>query len=362
MVEPSDLPEGTHPTRRTVLGGLLAGGTLLGLGLPLTACDYFPTTEGAWESVDPATKGWNPTKLEEALTWAGDHASKGVVILLEGRILAERYWAGLSRTWQTDVFSVQKSVSALLAIIAQEKELLGFDTPVAAYLGTGWSNATVAKEAPITIRHLLMMTSGLTEDLTFSTAPNGEWRYNSNAYYCLNKVLAKVADLPIDTLCHQWLTDRIGCAHNHWAKRGSMIDPKGDTIMALQCSPLDLARIGLLVLQRGAWAGTQIIPAAAIDAALSPSQTKNPSYGQLWWLNGQTSYTNAAGTKVSGSIIPSAPADLRCALGFADQKIYVSPSKKLVVTRLGEKGSTDPAETIGGFDNPFWQRLAAAMP
>ena len=361
MAEIVDPADGSGISRRRVLGGLLAGGTLLGLGLPLTGCTFIPTTDATWATVDPASAGWNPTKLEAALTYAGDHASWGVAILLDGRILAERYW-GKNRAWQTDVFSVQKSVSALLAIIAKDKGLLDFDTSVATYLGAGWSNATTAQEAPITVRHLLTMSSGLKDDLTRATAPNGEWRYNSNAYYCLNKVLAKVSGSSMDALCHQWLTDRIGCSHNHWALRGATVDPKGDPIEAFQSSVLDLARIGLLVHQRGSWNGTQIVPAAPLDAALVPSQSRNPSYGQLWWLNGQASYINPAGTSFSGPIVPSAPADLRCALGFADQKIYVSPAKKLVVVRLGEKGSTDAGDSIGGFDEPFWQRITAAMP
>jgi CubicO group peptidase (beta-lactamase class C family) len=327
----------------------------------LTGCTFIPTTDASWATVDPASAGWDPTKLEAALTFAGEHATWGLAILLDGKILAERYW-GKNRSWQTDVFSVQKSVSALLTIIAQEKGLLDFDTRVSTYLGSGWTNATTAQEASITVRHLLTMSSGLKDDLTRSTAPNGEWRYNSNAYYCLNKVLAKVANLPMDTLCREWLTDRIGCSHNHWAPRGATVDPKGAPIEAFQSSVLDLARIGLLVHQGGSWSGTQVVPSAALDAALTQSQSRNPSYGHLWWLNGQSSYIDPAGTTFTGPIFPSAPADLRCALGFGDQKIYVSRAKKLVVVRLGEKGSTDPASSVGGFDNPFWQRLTAAMP
>lgn len=345
-----------------MLTGLLAGGALVGLGASLTGCTFFPTTEASWAKVDPAAAGWSPTKLDAALAYAGEHASGAVAILLDGKILAERYWSGLGRSWQTDVFSAQKSVTALLAIIAADRGLLGFDKPVATYLGPGWSNASTADEAPITVRHLLTMTSGLTDNLTRSTAPGSAWKYNTNAYQSLNKVLAKVSGLSMDVLCHQWLTDRIGCAHNHWTVRGATVDPKGDPMQAFQCSALDLARIGLLVSQDGAWAGTQVVPSAPLATALTPSQSPNPAYGQLWWLNGQAKWIDPGGRTGSGSVFPSAPADLRSAVGLGDQRIYISRSKKLVVTRMGEQGSTSPLDSLGGFDEPFWKLLNAAMP
>src|SRR6056300_1728311 len=53
---------------------------------------YFPPATQAWESIAPAAAGWDEEKLSEALDIAGERKSSGVVILHNGRIMAERYW------------------------------------------------------------------------------------------------------------------------------------------------------------------------------------------------------------------------------------------------------------------------------
>ena len=92
-----------------------------------------------------------------------------------------------------------------------------------------------------------------------------------------------------------------------------------------------------------------------LHAALRPSQKLNPSYGYLWWLNGQPEVARGAGERVKGPLIPTAPSDLVAALGAVDRKLYVVPSLGLVVTRLGN--STGPA-----FQNDFWKLLMEAAP
>jgi hypothetical protein len=58
----------------------------------------------------------------------------------------------------------------------------------------------------------------------------------------------------------------------------------------------------------------------------------------------------------SGPIIPNAPADLFAALGKNDQKIYVVPSQKLVIIRMGNTaGGVKPAGS--DFDNELWGKL-----
>ena len=91
---------------------------------------------------------------------------------------------------------------------------------------------------------------------------------------------------------------------------------------------------------------------------LSPSQSLNPAYGYLWWLNGQEFVL--AGSRVggnrSGPLIPSAPPDLVAMQGRNDRKLYSIPSLGLVITRLGDSGTADGVR----FDDAFWQALMQA--
>lgn len=93
---------------------------------------------------------------------------------------------------------------------------------------------------------------------------------------------------------------------------------------------------------------------------LRPSQALNPSYGLLWWTNGQASSMSWAIPPVTtgGVLIPAAPADLAAAQGARDRKLYVVPSLDLVVARLGDNGSREGSS----FNDAFWERLVQAAP
>ena len=123
---------------------------------------YFPS--GTWEAIDSGAAGWDAARLEVMLVFAGEQTSKSVVLLLDGRILAERYY-GVAPDFRREIASCQKSVVSVLVGQAEAQELVSLDAPVASYLGSGWSNADASAEAQITIRHLLSMTSGLDAEL-----------------------------------------------------------------------------------------------------------------------------------------------------------------------------------------------------
>ena len=93
---------------------------------------------------------------------------------------------------------------------------------------------------------------------------------------------------------------------------------------------------------------------------LRPSQGLNPSYGLLWWTNGQISSMSWAIPPVTtaGTLIPAAPDDLVAAQGARDRKLYVVPSLDLVVSRLGDDGSLDGSS----FNDAFRERLMEAAP
>ena len=62
----------------------------------------------------------------------------------------------------------------------------------------------------------------------------------------------------------------------------------------------------------------------------------------------------------SGMLVPNAPPEMFCALGKNDQKIYVLPSQKLVVIRMGESAGNVQLAT-SSFDNELWGKLKTAI-
>ena len=180
--------------------------SLLAISIPATDAQplYFPSTNGDWEPVDPASIGRDPTLLSAALDVAGARRSSGVVILHHGRILAERYWEPIDapRVYENfvqgidaaghiieDVASAQKSIVAVLIGMAQERQLLSLEDPVSQHLGEGWSKTTREQGRSSNIAHLLSMSSGLHEDLSFDVAAGTSWYYNTPADHMLMRVV-----------------------------------------------------------------------------------------------------------------------------------------------------------------------------
>lgn len=338
----------------------------------LAAEIYFPPQAGEWQTVNPASVGWNAELVEKALDIAGERDSTGVVILHNGRIMAERYWDALDDATYAlflqgqdeqghaieDVASAQKSVVAVLTGMAQERGYLSLDDSVSQYLGAGWSQASPAQEQVITIRHLLTMTSGLATDFTFEAEPGSKWLYNTPVYHQLMQVLMAATDLDRNELTVGWISEPLGMRYTSWTPR-----PWADAAIAtgLSTTARELARFGLMIQAGGTWSGEVIIADQDfLQDMQSPSQALNPAYGYLWWINGQE-YSlgpSAQATRNEGSMIPAAPADLMAMQGAGDRKLYLVPSLNLVVTRLGYTGSAEGKS----FNAAFWEALIKAAP
>lgn len=370
----------------------------------LTEAVFFPLGGSNWETISPEEAGWDPPALEAALSYAEAKRSTAVVMLLRGRILVERYWpvepvearaedkaavlrAMLFKMMRTgvdaqgcpveDVASVQKSLSATLACLARQKGFLQYDDPVAAYLGAGWSNAPADLESRIAVRHLLTMSSGLDDSLHYHAPAGTEWFYNTPAYQLVVRVVAAAAKADLRVLTREWLTGPLAMNDTRWLERTYAPKIKEFPMLGLATSARDLARFGLFILAGGKWADRALVenPEHVLEM-LRPSQKMNPSYGHLWWLNGQDKVLMAnpatqepapgvvKALEAAGPLVPTAPPDLVVGLGALDRKLYVVPSLGLVVIRLGDStlDPDQPADAPSTFNRDLWEKLMAAAP
>jgi CubicO group peptidase (beta-lactamase class C family) len=335
-------------------------------GAPAAKALYFPPATGDdWEALNVSDNGWSDSGLADLASYCESHNSTSLVVTQAGRLLFEQYWKGVNRHTATDIASAQKSVTSLLVGTAAADGHLTLDDPVAKFLGAGWSGSP-STEPRITVRHLLTMTSGLTDQFTFQAEPGTRWYYNTTAYQMLGRVLAAATKTTVDDWTDRKLGKPIGWHDAVWKDRAKRQLPDGSPERGLALSARDAARFGLLVLGGGAWAGTQVVPAAYLDEALTPSTTFNASYGLLWWLNGKASYElpGPRPTPQAGSLIPAAPADLVAAMGALDQRIYVVPSRQWVIVRQGLSANAGEAgaEALSGLDAELWKRVMAAAP
>ena len=62
------------------------------------------------------------------------------------------------------------------------------------------------------------------------------------------------------------------------------------------------------------------------------------------------------------TLVPNAPADMYAAMGAEDQRIYVVPSKNMVIIRMGDASDPkNPSFALSGFDNELWQKINAVV-
>lgn len=322
---------------------------------------YPPLTGDTWATVNPQELGWCPESIDTLIRFAEANDSKSLIILKDGRIALERYFGTYTRDSVWYWASAGKSLAAFLVGAAQEDEYLQIQDSTAAYLGEGWTNCPPEEENRIRIIHQITMTTGLEDQLEdlggnvfclepeclqCLTEPGTRWAYHNAPYRLVLDVLESATGLDINVFTRLRLGNQIGM-------RGGWFN------YVYYSKARDMARFGLLVLGKGVWNGKAILADTAyFNQMLRPSQQLNPSYGYLWWLNGQDSY-KLPGLQFDfpGPLVPEAPADMAAALGLNDQKIYVVPSEGLVVVRQGDSaGGVRPAAS--SFDNELWKRIA----
>lgn len=324
---------------------------------------YFPPFNSAtWDTKSISELGWNTSNLQPLLDFLEQNNTKSFIILHDGKIVVEEYMNNhdINKLWYWA--SAGKTLTATLSGIAQEEGLLNINNKVSDYLGTGWTSAPLEKENLITCKHLLSMNSGLDdssdavepEDLQYIADAGSRWAYH-NVYKKMQDVIAEASNTSFKNYFNDKLRDKIGMsgAPNTWLQLNDFNVYWSDT--------RSMARFGLIIYAKGKWGNTQIISEDFINEATNTSQNINKSYGYLWWLNGKSSYhLPASQLEFPGKLVPNAPDDMFAALGKNDQKIYVVPSKKLVVIRMGEAADNETF-ALSSFDNDLWEKMNALI-
>ena len=333
------------------------------------ASNYFPPTDGSstWETKSIADLGWNQSAVQPLLDYLELKNTKSFLILVNGRIVMENYFNGHTATslWRWN--SAGKTLTATITGIAEQEGFLNTNNKVSQYLGTGWTSAPLAKENLITCKHLLSMSSGLDDTLGDEVSPANlqyladagtRWAYH-NVYVKMQDVVSTATNQTWNTYFNTKLRDKIGMNSTGFWYNGTGANLG---LRIYFSNSRSMARFGLLALNNGNWNGTQVINSAFLNQATTTSQNINLSYGYLWWLNGKSSYRlPQTQLQFAGSLIASGSNDMYMALGKDDQKIYVVPSKKMVVIRMGDAADSENL-ALSNFDEVLWQKINALYP
>lgn len=309
---------------------------------PPRTTDGLPVGTLAGTGLDPHLLATMVTKIVDG-TYPNVHS---VLLLKDGKLVFEEYFYEYGRESLHPMRSATKSiVSALTGQALAQGLLPGVQAPVAGYFPEyTWQHTSPLKQA-ITVQDLLTNQSGLdygvadpkavgneeamdhspdwvkyTFDLPMREAPGTVGRYNSGNPITLGRIIEKQAHQPLPEFARQHLFGPLGIARFDW--RFQPDSSSAETFCQVSLRPRDMARFGLLYLDRGRWQGRQVVPATWVTASLAKhSVVQNVIYGYLWWLK----YLDAGGTRYYGA----------AAQGNGGQRIWVLPQQHLVAVVTG---------------------------
>lgn len=322
---------------------------------------YFPPTTGdQWDTLSPQRFGYCNDRIDSLYRLLDRNNSKAFILLKDGKIVLEKYFDQFTKDSLWYWASAGKTLTAAVVGILNGQAKLSLSDPSSKYLGAGWTSLSKTREDSITVWHQLTMTTGLddasaTADCTDPSclkykAPVGKrWAYHNAPYTLLDQVIASASGKTLNQVIFSEFTGATGLKVAYVKL--------GDNNVAFS-TPRNFARFGVLLLNGGKWGSKQIIPSNYFAAMTASSQSLNPSYGYLTWLNGKDKFMIPQSQfKFTGDCMPGGPSDLIMALGKDGQQIMVSPSENLVWIRMGE--APDTKNPLVNFDlgAEIWQTI-----
>ncbi len=293
-----------------------------------------------------------------AAEYSSENRGRAVLVIKGDKSVFEEYQNGHSAETAWFLASGTKSFAGvMLAAAIEDKLFKGFDEKISETI-TEWK--TDKQKADITLRQLLSLTSGIdagqigrvpdySDALSFPVeSPAGtRFEYGPAPFQIFGEVMRRKLsprkESVMDYLKRRIL-DPIGLKVAFWrnGRDGNPLLPQG-----AQLTAREWIKFGLFLKNGGKWNGKQIVAKKLLDELVVGTKA-NPAYGITFWLNrdgfdprGQTQLMRIE--KVNGEEIK----DFYMAAGAGNQRLYIIPSKDLVIVRYGDFGSYDDREFLG---------------
>lgn len=298
----------------------------------------------------PESQGMDAAVLANLIDYGANVQMDSLVVMRNGQIVAEAYYAPFRAEMKHRINSATKAVvGALVGIAAARGDLPAPGTP-AASLFLELAGAADPRWREVTLQHLLDMTSGLAWDeplrdavprtmlemarsrqwvefilaQPFAQAPGAGFNYNSGNAHLLSAAITRRTGQSAEAYAAQHLFGPLGITDHRWLR-----DPQGVSTggWGLYLRTRDMARLGQLYLQQGEWQGRQIIPREWVARVFAPKVEMGfPGwqYADMWWAH------------------PRLGAFMM--VGFNRQVIVVLPQQQIVAAMTGR--GMHPLENI----------------
>jgi CubicO group peptidase (beta-lactamase class C family) len=301
----------------------------------------------AWPTALPESVGLAPARLAQAYARARAVDNlHSLLVIREGKLVAEEYWGGYDATMGNCIKSVSKSLLSAaygLAIedgrlggtgqISGTAQLRGTEQRVASVLPDVFDRAGRPGLAAITFGHLMNMSAGLeweepgaslggmvgsedwpawVADQPFVSEPGARFNYSTGLTHVGSTALARAVEMSTRDYMRTRLLEPLGIGVTRWD-----VDPKGVHMGGAEVwmRPRDMARFGQLYLRGGELEGRRILDPAWVERSTQPriAATGGHRYGGWWWMRDFAGY------------------GVYFAWGYGGQFIFVVPQLDMVV-------------------------------
>lgn len=238
-----------------------------------------------------------------------------------------------------DVASITKSITSLLVGIAIDKGYIkSVNQKITDFFPEEESLFNSDYKKDITIEHLLTMTSGICSNFSqgenrreeiksskspladilassLSSKPGEKFTYCSTGVQLLSIIIQKSSGMTMEELAKKYLFQPLKIENYKFGTDlNGFTNASGDIFLTSS----DLAKLGQLILNKGAFNNNQIVSEKWIEQATTAQATRSneESYGYLWWLRNDL-----------GGLIE--------AQGRGGQRLIILPEKKLVIVMYG---------------------------
>ena len=257
----------------------------------------------------PEAQGISSTGMLEVIDALESRVTEmhSIVVVRNGYVIAEGWWAPFARNEPHQMFSLSKSFTSTAVGLAVAEGKLSTDDPVTKFFPDELPAEPSANLRAMRVRDLLTMSSGHHDadiqafpyndeggatkkflSLPVSHKPGTYWIYNSPATFMLSAIVTKVTGQSVHEYLRPRIYEPLGIEDATWEanNQGFSIGASG---MFLRTE--DIAKFGQLYLQKGKWNGKQVVPESWVAAASarqasngsSPTSDWEQGYGYQFW-------------------------------------------------------------------------------
>lgn len=202
-----------------------------------------------------------------------------IMVIRDGKVVAEAHPSPFKAEYVHTLFSCSKTFVSMAVGIAIGENRISLNDRVASYFPDKLPDSISDNLANMTIRNLLTMTSGISADLEISKEsndwlrtyfakqvkePGKQFRYDSMCSFTLAAIIQRVTGKTVLDYLKEKLLTPMHITQVDWEQSPDGINCAG---WGMRLQPESLAKLGILILNKGKWNGKQLVPEKWIEEA-----------------------------------------------------------------------------------------------